>query len=117
VADRRTGLMEDNLENLILRNSNVKWVDRFLNPQNYPKPESKDGVMETHRMSVDGNGPYYVYPQVTVQGDGYVKQSLEDAISSKDYIMVDDKDTAIALSKNYKSLMIGKRFRDLYDLK
>jgi hypothetical protein len=114
MVGRRNGLMEDNLENLILRNSNVKWVDRFLNPQNYPMPTENKGRIETHRMSVDGNGPYYVYPQITVQGDKYVKQSLDEAIDRKDYIMLDDKDAAIALSKNYKSLMIAKRFNEYY---
>lgn len=51
---------------LLNRNQNLNFVDRAMNPQNYPVINNSDGTYSTHKMAWDGNndGTASVYPTI-----------------------------------------------------
>ena len=88
--------------------SDLPFVDRVINPQDYPEPTSFDskGRPQTHLMSADideRTGNWIVYPTLTIKDGKYVKQTLKEAIDAGDSINYGkDKEGAIDYSKNYK---------------
>ena len=103
----------ENLMQLLSQNKEIPFVDRVINPQNYPAPSIFDdsGRMQTHFMSAtpDKDGNWYVYPNIVFENNEYKKlnlnedQALEYAKSSGNFISFGkDKDKAINFSKNYK---------------
>ncbi len=108
--------MNNNVENLMQllgQNKQVPFVDRVINPQNYPNPNIFDesGRMQTHFMSAtpDKDGNWYAYPNIIFKDGEYKKlnlnedQALEFAKKSGNLISFGkDKDGAINFSKNYK---------------
>tara|TARA_R100001086_G_scaffold164384_1_gene88767 strand:- start:126 stop:1238 length:1113 start_codon:yes stop_codon:yes gene_type:complete len=94
----------------------LPFVDRVLNPQNYPKPTKFDeqGRPQTHLLAADQDeksGDWIVWPKLTVKNGKYVEQSFADAKASGDVINFGkEKDAAIGFSKNYKT----KEFEDFY---
>jgi hypothetical protein len=103
----------ENLMQLLSQNKEIPFVDRVINPQNYPAPSIFDdsGRMQTHFMSAtpDKDGNWYVYPNIVFENNEYKKlnlnedQALEYAKSSGNFISFGkDKDRAINFSKNYK---------------
>ena len=94
----------------------LPFVDRVLNPQNYPKPTKFDeqGRPQTHLLAADQDeesGDWIVWPKLTVKDGKYVEQSFADAKASGDVINFgQEKDAAIGFSKNYKP----KEFEDFY---
>ena len=61
------------------RNKHLNWVDRGLNPDNYPKIDNQDGTFSTHRLaySTGDNGEAYVYPTI-IQNDKGELEQLDD---------------------------------------
>jgi hypothetical protein len=53
-----------------------EFIDRSLNPQNYPVINNPDGSTSSHRMAaeVDENGNWYVFPTIQMQPDGTLRQ-------------------------------------------
>lgn len=53
-----------------------EFIDRSLNPQNYPVINNPDGSISSHRMAaeVDENGNWYVFPTIQMQPDGTLRQ-------------------------------------------
>lgn len=104
-----------NLQNMgvLYKNQKVPFVDRIINPQNYPNPNIFDegGRMQTHFMSAtpDKEGNWFVYPNIVFEDDNYKKlnlsedDALEYAKQSGNLISFGkDKQAAINFSKNYK---------------
>lgn len=62
------------------RNKDLNWVDRGLNPDNYPSITNEDGSVSTHKLSyVTGDdGEAYVYPTIVLQEDGSLKELTPD---------------------------------------
>lgn len=56
---------------LVERNKNKNFVDRFVNPSQYPVINNPDGSYSTHLMGyeTDNQGGAYVYPQIVQQGN------------------------------------------------
>ena len=94
----------------------LPFVDRVLNPQNYPEPTKFDeqGRPQTHLLAADQDeesGDWIVWPKLTIKDGKYVEQSFADAKASGDVINFgQEKDAAIGFSKNYKP----KEFEDFY---
>jgi len=106
---------------ILVDNENVPFVDRIINPQDYPYPdENKDGSISTHLLSaeVDEDGSAYVFPTKVYQDKGYKTytenerfQALEDAKAAGNAIKFDDIDKAVDFSKNYKTDAFKKYYR------
>ena len=114
----------ENLMQLLSQNKEIPFVDRVINPQNYPAPSIFDdsGRMQTHFMSAtpDKDGNWYVYPNIVFENNEYKKlnlnedQALEYAKSSGNFISFGkDKDKAINFSKNYKPESFKKYYKGL----
>ena len=86
----------------------LPFVDRVLNPQDYPEPTKfdKEGRPQTHLLSADiddKTGNWIVYPKLVIRDGKYVEQSMQDAINSGDSVNFgEDQDSAIEFSKTYK---------------
>lgn len=64
------------------RNKNLNWVERGLNPDNYPIINNEDGTYSTHKLaySTGDNGEAYIYPTIIQNDKGELEQlSDEDA--------------------------------------
>ena len=109
------GLVKRDYSQILAENADKPFVDRILNPGNYPLPErqrDEEGqtYYETHRMSYSegDDGKFYVYPTVYQAEDGtYHKSTNPDeaydrAMKSGDYIQFDDERAAEDFSVNYK---------------
>jgi hypothetical protein len=118
--------MENNVQNLLkLLNEykSVPFVDRVLNPQQYPKPTIFDDRenMQTHFMSAanDKEGNWYVFPKIIFEEGKYKKfetedEALRNALSTGNIIPFGkDKDKAIEFSKNYKPEEFKEYYRGL----
>jgi hypothetical protein len=94
----------------------LPFVDRVLNPADYPKPTFFDeqGRPQTHLLSADFDertGNWFAWPKITVKDGQYVKQSFQEAINSGDVINFGkNKEGAIEFSKTYKP----KEFEEYY---
>ena len=62
------------------RNKSLNWVERGLNPNNYPTIDNGDGTFSTHRLEykTGDNGEAYVYPAIIQQEDGSLKKLTSD---------------------------------------
>lgn len=62
------------------RNKHLNWVERGLNPDNYPNIDNKDGTFSTHKLSyVTGDeGEAYIYPTIIQQEDSTLKEYSQD---------------------------------------
>ena len=95
----------------------LPFVDRVLNPEDYPKPTFFDeqGRPQTHLLSADideRTGNWVVWPKITVKKGQYVKQSFQEAINSGDVINFGkDKEGAINFSETYKPKEFEKYYR------
>ena len=112
-----------NIQNMgtLYQNKDLPFVDRIINPQNYPTPSIFDegGRMQTHFMSAtpDKEGNWYAYPNIIFEDGEYKKldlnedQALEYAKKSGNVISFGkNKDAAIDFSKNYKP----EEFKEYY---
>lgn len=63
------------------RNKSLNWVERGLNPDNYPKINNEDGTFSTHRLaySTGDNGEAYVYPTIIQNDKGELEQLDNEA--------------------------------------
>lgn len=113
----KVGWMEDAL----IRNRDKVFVDRILNPGQYPTMK-EDGYDVTHKMAYssftgsDGKRMYRVYPTVLFE-DGqltdYSKDgdtAFERASATGEYIDFESAKKASEFSKNYKK-MWGKTIK------
>ena len=89
--------------------SGKSFVQRILDPDQYPKLDLGDGKSATHLMSWgESDGKYLVFPTV-LYDNGRLQQYKPDdafstAISSGNYIEFDRKEDADWFSKNYKKV-------------
>jgi hypothetical protein len=91
-------------------NKNKNFVQRILNPSQYPTLDLGNGNYETHLMAWgdDGQGNYFVYPTVVHDAANKKLVKLDDraawdyAMKSGEYIKYAGKDTAEWVSQNYK---------------
>ena len=115
-----------NIQNMgtLYQNKDLPFVDRIINPQNYPTPSIFDegGRMQTHFMSAtpDKKGNWYAYPNIIFEDGEYKKldlnedQALEYAKKSGNVISFGkNKDAAIDFSKNYKPEEFKKYYKGL----
>ena len=58
-----------------LNPNSLNFVDRYLNPDQYPVIENADGTVSTHKMAAeaDAAGNWYVFPTIVQGGDGELK--------------------------------------------
>ena len=119
-----TDLMDKlNLINMsfLYKNQNVPFVDRAINPQNYPAPTiyNDEGKMQTHLLSAspDENNDWFVYPNIIYANGEYKKLNINEdqavELSKQTGNLIPfgkDKEKAIEFSKNYKS----ETFMDFY---
>ena len=112
-----------NIQNMgtLYQNKDLPFVDRVINPQDYPTPSILDegGRMQTHFMSAtpDREGNWFAYPNIIFEDGNYKKldlnedQALEYAKKSGNIISFGkNKNAAIDSSKNYKP----EEFKEYY---
>ena len=113
VSQDATSISEES--QILLDNSNVPFVDRVLNPHNYPLPEeNEDGSISTHKLSaeIDEEGNTYVFPTKMYTNKApyrrkYVQyedsyKALDRAKAEGNVIKFDTIDEAVEFTKNYK---------------
>ena len=63
-----------------------EFIDRIMNPQNYPYIENEDGSVSTHRMAaeVDEEGNWFVFPTIVQLPTGELYE-FKDNMSAMDY--------------------------------
>jgi len=113
---------------ILVDNETVPFVDRIINPQNYPNPaKNKDGSMSTHLLSaeLDEEGTAYVFPTKTYKKSmvrrpehSYTQydnnyEALDVAKTEGNVIKFKSIEEAVAFSKNYKP----QSFLDYYGQK
>lgn len=66
--------------------SSPEFLDRIMNPQNYPYIKNKDNSISTHRMAaeVDENGNWFVFPTITMLPTGELYE-FKDQQQAMDY--------------------------------
>ena len=69
----------------------LPFVDRVLNPEDYPKPTFFDeqGRPQTHLLSADideRTGNWVVWPKITVKKGQYVKQSISEVATPPTFL-------------------------------
>ena len=124
MQNRMSQLDPLNLQNMqvLEQNKGLQFVDRVLNPSQYPAPSLLEGgKMKTHRMSAeqDKDGNWIVFPNVIFRDGQYVefekpRDALNFAQESKQLINFgkgeDAKQKAINFSINYKP----EEFKEYY---
>lgn len=93
-----------NIDSTLNANKQVPFVDRILNPSNYPVRNNKDGSHSTHLMSVAGvDDKFIAYPELRwVNGKWVQNQNPDSALKDKDFIWFNTQKEAEDFSKNYK---------------
>ena len=110
--------------NILQQNKQVPFVDRVLNPRNYPSPSIFDdaGRMQTHFMSAtpDKDGNWFAYPNIVFENGKYRKvnknedEALAEAIKNKNVVSFGkDKNSALNFSKNYEPLEFKEYYKGL----
>lgn len=58
------------------RNSNLDWIQRAINPNDYPSITNEDGTTSTHKLMYRPNkdGTAYVFPSIIQNSDGKLLQ-------------------------------------------
>jgi len=94
-------------------NQSKPFVQRILQPDNYPSLDLGNGQRATHLMAWgDMDGKHVVYPTVQMDGNGlkdYGDAAFDRAIKSGDYITFPTAEEADWFSRNYKAAWGGKR--------
>ena len=105
---------------MLQRHKNVPFVDRILNPQNYPRPTIFDGKnRQTHFMAAeyDRDGNAFMFPMIILKDGEYAKfrdprKALEYNKSIGNVIPFGkDIKKADEFSRNYKP----DRFKKYYE--
>jgi hypothetical protein len=105
----------EQIQNILKAHKNLNFVDRILNPQDYPSLERPDlgpGAYSTHLMSYDWhpNGGFMVYPEVVFdQRSGKLKRfsrasAKSHALATGDFIPFTDEAEASWFSEAYKKV-------------
>ena len=89
------------------RNKHLNWVERGLNPDNYPKIDNGDGTFSTHRLaySTGDEGEAYVYPTIIQNDKGKLEQlndhaAWEYAVKTKTAMRIPNVQLAEYYSQN-----------------
>lgn len=102
----------DRIRGILQANKGKEFVKRILDPENSPSMDLGKGWTGTHLMSAEFDPEtekWMVFPTIVNMGEGLQKMSMEQAMKhakdSDEFIdFGDDKDAAIAFSKNYKKV-------------
>jgi hypothetical protein len=97
----------EKLARILAQNAEKSFVQRILQPENYPRLDLGDGNYATHMMAwTSADGKHYVYPTVLFDGKQLVQYepdaAFEQAKKSGNVIAFDDPREADWFSKNYK---------------
>ena len=105
---------------ILVDNETVPFVDRIINPQDYPYPEeNEDGSISTHLLSAetDEDGNAWVFPTKVYKDKEYKTyteeerfQALADAKTSGNAIQFNNITEADVFSQNYKT----DKFKEYY---
>ena len=105
-------IFNEDIETLLTEYGEVPFIDRILNPEDYPIPDlNEDGSISTHLISaeLDKDGKAWVFPQKIINENGeYVvikdkQKALEIAKKSGNAIYFDSIEKAEDFSINYKT--------------
>lgn len=96
-------------------NKDKSFVQRILQPSQYPTLDVGGGSYATHRMAwTEADGKYYVYPTVLLEQSGQLKDYGPDAAwnhvrTTGNYIPFDNADDAEWFSTRYKAAWGGQK--------
>lgn len=99
----------------LMANKDKSFVQRILNPSQYPTLDMGDGNYATHRMAwTEAGGKYYVYPTVLLQDNGQLKdygpdEAWNHVTKSGNYIEMPSADDAEWFSTRYKAAWGGQK--------
>lgn len=97
------------IKQILEKNKNKTFVDRILNPNNYPRLDLGGGNFATHKMSwMQVGDKYHVFPTVLWDGKNLNEYTPEAAYEyvkqSGNYIEFDSPEEADWFSKRYKDI-------------
>lgn len=99
-----------------------EWEDRINNPEKHSFIQNENGSISTHEMiaETDGQGNWYVYPNIVKTSSGELKRfnnpdnSMSYALRTGNYKLFKDKDEAIKYSAGgYKTDKFKKYYNKL----
>lgn len=97
------------LVDIINKNKEIPFVNRFINSQDYPVINNPDGTYSTHKMMWgESRGKYYVFPSIEMIEDQLTDlpsvgiNPFKHAMENKNYIEFNSPEEASWFSKNYK---------------
>lgn len=101
--------LEERSQQLTKDHAAMNWVQRGINPTNYPYLEDSEGNRMTHKLSyVEQDGKYAIFPMIVQkEGNDYLHDFNEDWKAAYDYakstntlMETDDVELADYYSKN-----------------
>lgn len=90
-------------DSVMMANSDLNFVKRYLHPKKYPVINNSDGTYSTHMMESADN---FAYPTIIQNPDGSLKQFTEDgqaydyAMKNKQYIKFKTEQQAMDFANN-----------------
>lgn len=106
---------------ILLKNKDKNFVQRALNPTDYPSIKLPDGDNATHKMAyAEVDGKYIVYPTIIQDDKGDLKEldgdkAIDHALKNGEYISFDNEKDAGWFSENYKSIWKEAEQKDKID--
>lgn len=89
------------------RNKNLNWVQRGINPENFPTIKNEDGSFSTHRLaySTDDKGQALIYPTIIQNEEGNLielgdDEAYEYARKTNTFMIVPNEKLAEYYSQN-----------------
>jgi len=101
---------KDKARKILEQNKDKLFVQRALNPDDYPTLDNEDGTVSSHSMAWgEGDGKYLVYPTVLMNRSGKLQRLSDDdawdnAIETGNYIEMPSAKEADWLSRKYKTV-------------
>lgn len=110
-TDYEHGLLMQTLE----ANKDKSFVQRILNPSQYPTLDMGNGSYATHRMAyTEADGRYFVHPTVLLEKDGSLKEygsrkAWDQVRQTGNFIEMPSEDDADWFTSRYKAAWGGQK--------
>ena len=100
--DEKTRVMR-----ILQANASKPFVQRILQPKDFPVLENDDGTISTHKMAWgEADGKFVVFPTILWDGTklkDYGKEAFKEVMKTGNFIPFDTKEDAEWFSKRYKA--------------
>jgi hypothetical protein len=100
---------KEDVTKILNQHSDKLFVQRILNPDDYPRLDNEDGTVSSHSMAwgTNGDGKHFVYPTVVMNRSGVLQRLSDDdawdnSRKTGNYIEMPSEEKADWFSKKYK---------------